>query len=78
MNVCKDSDQLVSVGLSNGQILGQGSDPLAFSLPNSKLTFSIEAILDLTDCKTARDTHHTDEKRLNEHDPFFKKALETD
>jgi hypothetical protein len=102
MNVCKDSDQLVSVGLPNGQILGQGSDPLAFSLPNSKITFSIEAILDLTDCQTAKDTHHTDvevritptleqlldyynmgsdvplEKRLNEHDPFFKKALETD
>jgi hypothetical protein len=102
MNVCKDSDQLVSVGLPNGQILGQGSDPLAFSLPNSKITFSIEAILDLTDCRTARDTHHTDvevriiptleqlldyyntgsdvplEKRLNEHDPFFKKVLETD
>jgi hypothetical protein len=100
MNICKDSDQLVSVGLPNGQILGQGGDPMAFSLPNSKITFSIEAILDLTDCQTARDTHHIDvevrinptleqlldyyntgtdvplEKRLNEHDPFFKKVLE--
>jgi hypothetical protein len=102
MNICKDNDQLVSVGLPNNMILGRGGDPVAFSLPHSKLTFTLEPVLDLTDARTAKDVHHIDvkvriaptleqlldyyntgeevglEKRLNEHDPFFKKVLETD
>jgi len=58
MNICKQSTQLVSVGLPNSRILGLGMDPFAFSLPNSKIVFSIEPVVDLTDARTARDTHH--------------------
>jgi hypothetical protein len=60
MNVCQGSDQLISVGLPNGQILGQGTDPVGFSLPHSKITFSVEPAVDLTGCRTAKDTHHTE------------------
>src|SRR5208283_3810547 len=102
MNICKNNDQMVSVGIPNSMILGGGIDPYAFSLPNSKLIFNIEPVVDLTDARVAKDAHHIDveariaptleqlldyyntgnegglEKRLNEHDPFFKKVLETD
>lgn len=60
MNICKQSEQLVSVGLPNSRILGLGIDPFAFSLPNSKLVFWIEPVVDLTDARTAKDTHHND------------------
>jgi hypothetical protein len=60
MNVCPGSGQLISVGLPNGQILGQGTDPVGFSLPHSKIAFSLEPALDLTGCQTAKDTQHTD------------------
>jgi peptidase S41-like protein len=102
MNICKNNGQLVSVGIPNSMILGGGIDPFAFSLPDSKLIFTLEPVIDLTDAKTAKDVHHIDvevrivptlqelldyyntgdevglETRLIEHDPFFKKVLETD
>jgi hypothetical protein len=60
MDICKQSRQLVSVGLPNSQILGVGIDPFAFSLPNSKIVFLIEPVVDLTGARTAKDTHHND------------------
>jgi hypothetical protein len=62
VHFCAHNDQLVSVGLPSGMALGQGTLPYAFSLPNSKLIFTLEPVLDLTDAKTARDTHHVDLK----------------
>jgi hypothetical protein len=41
-------------------ILGVGIDPFAFSLPNSKIIFLLEPVVDLTDARNARDTHHND------------------
>ena len=102
MSLCRVNHRLVSVGVTSGRILGAGMSPFAFSLPHSKLVFSVEPVLDLTDAKNARDTHHVDpevkvepslqqwmdytstgpevglERRLNEHDPFFRKVLEMD
>jgi hypothetical protein len=60
MNICKQDKRLVSVGVPNAMILGCGIDPFAFSLPHSKLVFTIEPVLDLTDTETARDTQHID------------------
>ena len=60
MDICKQSRQLVSVGLPNSQILGVGIDPFAFSLPNSKIIFMLEPVVDLTGARTAKDTHHND------------------
>lgn len=60
MNFCRQSKQLVSVGLPNSMILGMGIDPFAFSLPNSKIVFWLEPVVDLTDARNARDTHHND------------------
>ena len=60
MDICKQSRQLVSVGLPNSQILGVGIDPFAFSLPNSKIVFLLEPVVDLTGARTAKDTHHND------------------
>jgi hypothetical protein len=60
MNICKSNSQLISVGVPNDMVLGRGIDPFAFSLPNSKLAFTIEPVLDLADATTARDAHHVD------------------
>ncbi len=60
MNICKYNDQLVSIGFPNNKILGFGIDPYAFSLPHSRIIFMIEPIVDLTDAKSAIETHHVD------------------
>jgi hypothetical protein len=51
-------EQLVSVGVPAGLILGRGVSPGIFQLPESKFTFVMEACVDLTDCKTAFDVFH--------------------
>ncbi len=58
MSICKEDSRLVSVGLPNHMILGLGGNPAAFSLPNSKLVFTLEPEVDLTGAKSARDTQH--------------------
>ena len=60
MSFCRASDRLVSVGVQSGLILGGGISPFSFSLPHSKLVFAVEPVLDLTDAKNARDTHHVE------------------
>ena len=56
----KQFDEFVTVGRRNPYILGMGIDPLAFSLPYSKFIFSIEPVIDLTNCTSAEDVFHTD------------------
>ncbi|MBU0764899.1 MAG: S41 family peptidase [Bacteroidetes bacterium] len=60
MNICKQFDNLVSVGFRNSDILGAGIDPFAFSLPHSKLIFKMEPVVDLTNARTAAEAHQTD------------------
>jgi hypothetical protein len=54
------ADNVTSVGLRNPEILGIGIDPYRFSLPNSKIIFSIEPVIDLTNACKAEDVFHTD------------------
>jgi hypothetical protein len=53
------TDNVTSVGLRNPEILGMGIDPYRFSLPNSKIIFSIEPVIDLTNAREAEDVFHT-------------------
>ena len=54
------SDRLITVGRSNPFPLGAGIDPFVFTLPNSRLVFRIDPLIDLTDAKSAADVLHTD------------------
>lgn len=56
----KKANNLTSVGLRNPEILGMGIDPYRFTLPNSKIIFSIEPVIDLTNACKAEDVFHTD------------------
>jgi hypothetical protein len=58
MNICAFNPSLVSLGLTNPAELGVGIDPYGFSLPNSKIGFSIEPLIDLSNAHSAVDVHH--------------------
>jgi len=64
VNVCYYSDKLISVGQKTGRILGFGIDPNEFQLPNSKLNYRIEPVLDMTNVKDCKDIFH-DEPELD-------------
>ena len=49
---------IISVGESTGRILGIGVTPMGFVLPNSRLIFTIEPVIDLTNAKKPRDIYH--------------------
>ena len=53
------NDDIISVGTRNPAPLGRSLPPIYFSLPNSKLIFSMKPTIDLTDSKTADDVLHT-------------------
>ncbi len=55
----KQADDITSVGMRNPEILGMGIDPYRFTLPNSKIIFSIEPVIDLTNAREAEDVFHT-------------------
>ena len=55
----KQADNVTSLGLRNPEILGMGIDPYRFTLPNSKIIFSIEPVIDLTNAWEAEDVFHT-------------------
>ena len=59
LSVAHFKDDIISVGTRNPAILGRGITPLFISLPNSKIIFSVETHLDLTNCQSAEDTLHT-------------------
>ncbi len=66
MNICKQFDNLISVGRQNTNILGIGIDPYCFSLPFSKAIFTIEPIADFTNVKNAGEMHHINvESQIN-------------
>lgn len=58
--MAKANDNITAVGFPGTSILGMGIDPYCFSLPNSKMTVSVEPAIDLSNCKSAADTLHLD------------------
>ena len=55
----RGADNITSFGTRNPMTIGQGSDIFLMSLPNSKIIFALQTHLDLTGCKTAEDTLHS-------------------
>jgi len=64
VNACYYSEKLISVGQSTGRILGFGTDPKNFQLPNSKLNYRIAPVLDITNAQDYKDMFH-DKPELN-------------
>lgn len=58
VSACYYSDNLVAVGVPTGRILGFGTNPYEFRLPNTKIGYRIEPILDITECNTYKDIFH--------------------
>ncbi|MDP4277516.1 MAG: S41 family peptidase [Bacteroidota bacterium] len=63
VSACYYSDKLIAVGHSTGRILGFGSDPVEYRLPNTKIRYRIAPVLDITNCNTYKDIFH-DEPEL--------------
>ncbi len=51
-------EAVVSVGYTNPHILGMGIDPFHFSLPHSSYAFTIEPVIDITNCSSPVDVFH--------------------
>jgi hypothetical protein len=58
ITTCQFSDQLVSVGNSTGWFAGLGINPWVFILPNSKILYRIEPVLDFTNLGKPDDFYH--------------------
>ncbi len=52
------SDQIISVGHPTGRLLGKGTTPFIFQLPNSKLLFRMEPLIDYSGVEDAKDIFH--------------------
>lgn len=52
------TDNIISIGRPTGTFLGGGYDPITCTLPNSKIQFYIEPVIDLTNAKTAQGIMH--------------------
>lgn len=52
------ADKLVTVGGGTGRFLGRGLPPSVFELPRSRILFSVEPVIDLTDVNTAEQAYH--------------------
>jgi hypothetical protein len=52
---CNHEENIITVGQASGYIGGRGITPLFFSLPNSRLIFSISPVLDATGVETVED-----------------------
>ena len=49
---------IVSVGSPTGRLLGKGIDPLVFELPNSKILYRIEPVIDFMNADEVADVFH--------------------
>ena len=52
------ADNIHTVGQNTGWLLGRGVNPLVFELPNSKILYRIEPVIDFQNVKSARDVYH--------------------
>lgn len=64
VSTCYYSEKLISVGQSTGRILGFGTNPKKFQLPNSRLNYRIAPVLDITNIQNYKDIFH-DKPELN-------------
>ena len=60
VEMAKGNDNVTAIGFPGTSILGMGIDPYYFTLPNSKVTISVEPAIDLSNCKSAAETLHLD------------------
>jgi hypothetical protein len=60
LTFAKETDSITSVGVRNAYVSGVGINPYAFTLPNSKLIFNIEPLIDLTGAEDAEGVFHND------------------
>lgn len=56
--VAQLASNIVSVGTGTGKLLGRGINPLVFELPNSKILYRIEPVIDFLNVKTVEDVFH--------------------
>ncbi|NOY08885.1 MAG: hypothetical protein GXP33_08590 [Spirochaetes bacterium] len=54
----KHKDNIIVTGRPSGYLLGFGIDPVMFTLPNSKINFSVEPVIDLSNTNSALDVMH--------------------
>lgn len=52
------ADNIYTVGQNTGWLLGRGINPIVFELPNSKILYRIEPVIDFQNVKTAEDVYH--------------------
>ncbi|MEM9833096.1 MAG: S41 family peptidase [Bacteroidota bacterium] len=52
------NDQIISAGHPTGKLLGKGTTPFIFQLPNSQLLFRIEPLIDYSGVENAKDMFH--------------------
>jgi len=57
-STCLFSDQLISIGNTTGWFAGKGINPWVFILPNSKILYRIEPIIDLGNITKPEDIYH--------------------
>ncbi|SDD18599.1 Peptidase family S41 [Williamwhitmania taraxaci] len=58
VNLCYYFDNLISVGEVTGRVLGFGTNPSEYELPNSKIKFRIAPTIDLTNVENYQDIFH--------------------
>ena len=52
------ASQLTTVGTPTGRLLGKGINPMLFELPNSKIMYRIEPVIDFLNVKRPEDVFH--------------------
>jgi C-terminal processing protease CtpA/Prc len=57
-SLCTKTDRIKTVGMPTGKMLGQGVTPSVFILPNSRLIFTMELVLDAACVSKAKDFYH--------------------
>lgn len=57
-NLCLNSSQLISVGVTTDLVGGRQTEPLFIQLDNSGLVFRVEPLLDFSGVKTLNDFYH--------------------
>lgn len=87
VSACYYSDKLISVGQPTGRILGFGTNPKEFQLPNSKTNYRIAPVLDMTGVNDYKDIFHDkpeidvklnlNEKIILRNNPFSIEFLKT-
>ncbi|WP_422104196.1 S41 family peptidase [Winogradskyella sp.] len=52
------AENIYTVGQNTGQLLGRGINPFVFELPNSKILYRIEPVIDFQNVENALDVYH--------------------